>query len=622
MPVSRHPKIMKRITQIFYLLILSGCLVTGTLGLGFGLLPYPLLKQAGNKLAKDGNLESFTPAAYNHLHLGILVIGILLLLAGTFCIIRPKAAKNIIVLILVTCGKILSRLISDTKELLKGVLAVRMTRWEWFAIIGLTILAVLLRLPWMNRPLEYDEAYTFNELARHSLRQIISDYSLPNNHIFHTILVHFSFLLFGNQAWAIRLPVLISSLFLIPGVYLLARRWFNRTSAFLSAGLVTIFPYLILKSATARGYMLIALFTLISLLLGEYLATRKNYPGWILWSLCIALGFYTNPSMIYPFAAIFAWLILKTVSIVPGSGYKSRREWIIFNLVFSLLAGILTIGFYLPVLWSKGFVFFFSGARTVESLPFSLFVSSFPDVMKILIREWEYQIPGWTAFIFASGLLLILITSLRDRRGGALLLAALPTGVGAVLLVQRPDSIPRIWLWALPLILILASAGFTNILEWIKRAARLPRSTTAAILSGILLVFSINTIVLNIQQVRVIAANSDEMNVTLYLKPKVTPEDIVIVSSHADAVYWYYFTYYHLPEVSIRNIKDRPFNRAFVVVYPGNGETFQQVLTQRGPDYGFPDLNAGKLLTTIGAVEVYKIEPDPGVMERLFGQSP
>ena len=614
---------MKRISQILYLLTTFYSLLGGFLGLGFGLLPYTLLKQIGDRLSKDGNLKSFTPSVYSHLHLGVFIAGLLLLCAGLFFITHARDFKNLIARILMAAGKIITSLISDARKLGEDFLAMKFAKWEWPVVMGIIVLAGLLRIPWMNRPLEYDEAYTFNELARHSLSQVISDYSLPNNHIFHTILVHFSFLIFGNQAWVIRLPVLISGLLLIPCVYLLTRRFYSRMAALLAAGLVTTFPYLILKSATARGYMLIALLTVMGLLLGEYLVSRKNNLGLLLWSLCIALGFYTNPSMVYPFAALFLWLMLKTISPGPAFGYASRREWITYTVSYTLLAGALTIFFYLPVLLSKGFVFFFNGARTVESLPFSLFLTSFPDVLKLLAQEWEFLLPAWMALVLAAGFVLTLVFSLRDRRGGTLLLASFPLGVGAVLLVQRPDSIPRIWLWALPILIIWAAAGLSNGLSWIAQIIRFPKQVRTAILTGIVLIFLINATSEANQQAKTSPLNSDEINVTLYLKSMVTPEDIVIVPGHVDALYWYYFTYYHLPEISIRNIKNRPFNQAFVVVYPGYfDETFEKDLTANGPDYGFPDLNKKILLTQIGGAVVYEIDPDPSIMQKLFGQSP
>jgi len=74
----------------------------------------------------------------------------------------------------------------------------------------IVILAAFLRLVLITRGMEYDESYTFSEFARHSFRQVVTDYHVPNNHIFHTILVRFSYLVFGNHPWALRVPAFLA----------------------------------------------------------------------------------------------------------------------------------------------------------------------------------------------------------------------------------------------------------------------------------------------------------------------------------------------------------------------------------------------------------------------------
>ena len=60
---------------------------------------------------------------------------------------------------------------------------------------GILLCGLILRVGSLNDPISYDEAYNAVEFASRSWWAAISDYSLPNNHIFHTLLVRASSLL-------------------------------------------------------------------------------------------------------------------------------------------------------------------------------------------------------------------------------------------------------------------------------------------------------------------------------------------------------------------------------------------------------------------------------------------
>ena len=65
--------------------------------------------------------------------------------------------------------------------------------WPYLIIILLIIVAgVFARLLFLGYPMQYDESYTVVVFAQRPWRNLISDYSLPNNHIFYSILVKLS----------------------------------------------------------------------------------------------------------------------------------------------------------------------------------------------------------------------------------------------------------------------------------------------------------------------------------------------------------------------------------------------------------------------------------------------
>jgi hypothetical protein len=137
------------------------------------------------------------------------------------------------------------------------------TATQAFTPFLLPITVVILALLFLFQPMRYDEAYTFTHFASTPLYLALSNYSSTNNHLLNTLLVHFSYILFGNHPWALRLPTLIAGWLLVPGTYLVTRTFFGKHAALLAAALVASSSALILFSANARGYTLMALFFLL-----------------------------------------------------------------------------------------------------------------------------------------------------------------------------------------------------------------------------------------------------------------------------------------------------------------------------------------------------------------------
>src|SRR5215212_9542999 len=107
---------------------------------------------------------------------------------------------------------------------------------------GITLLGLLLRMLDLNKSIAYDEAYTFIHFASRPFKHILADYSAPNNHIFHTILVGIVYRLFGGEAWVLRLPAFVAGILMIPSMFITARRFFSRYQALAAAGLIAVIP--------------------------------------------------------------------------------------------------------------------------------------------------------------------------------------------------------------------------------------------------------------------------------------------------------------------------------------------------------------------------------------------
>ena len=66
------------------------------------------------------------------------------------------------------------------------------TRTDVLGVTAAALLAIGLRLAFLNQPMRYDEALTFNEFASRPLYYALSFYPDPNNHLLNTLLVHFT----------------------------------------------------------------------------------------------------------------------------------------------------------------------------------------------------------------------------------------------------------------------------------------------------------------------------------------------------------------------------------------------------------------------------------------------
>jgi len=128
------------------------------------------------------------------------------------------------------------------------------TLQEIGAVLTVFGIGVFLRLWHVWRPIHYDEAATYLTFASLPIYRALSNYSYPNNHLFNTLLVHFSIRAFGDTTLALRLPALAAGCLTIPMSWLAGRALYGRLAGILTAGCVAGLPTFIEFSVNARGY--------------------------------------------------------------------------------------------------------------------------------------------------------------------------------------------------------------------------------------------------------------------------------------------------------------------------------------------------------------------------------
>lgn len=153
-------------------------------------------------------------------------------------------------------------------------------------------------------PLDIDELYTINMLSLNNIFEIIKIGNIFDNHppLYHTIMYVFT-QIFGISEYIIRIPSVIFFLISIYLSFILIKKLFSSTDAIVSIIVMIIFfphPWV---SQYARGYSLLLLFTLITMLLFVDILRykqnniNKNIPfnlviSYIVISLCCMYSHY------------------------------------------------------------------------------------------------------------------------------------------------------------------------------------------------------------------------------------------------------------------------------------------------------------------------------------------
>ena len=583
------------------------------LGAGFGflfagLLPYASLKNAADHLARDGSLEIFTPLVYTQLRpVAWVLAGVFLAASLLWVALRNQSLK----LITRSLNRISAySLADDFRSLYRAVFHDQGQRPFVLGMLALLVGALALRMVYLFVPMRYDEAYTVVAFAIRPLWNAISDYHLPNNHIFHTLMVHFSLQWFGINEAAARLPALLAGLACIPAGYLVGRSLYNRWTGLLAAAWIGFSPILVIFSTNARGYTLVCLFTLILLGLGNYLRQHASVLAWCLLAVFTALGFFTLPTMLYPAGIVYSWLGLSW--LFKDTGPASRRRDFLLGLVVSgLLAGLLSLVFYIPAVLTSG-VDALIANRHVVSLSWYEFSGNLP---LRAVDTWQFWTTGWPmifSLIFGLGLLLSILLHTRTARYKIHLLVPSVLWVALTLVIQRVAPLPRIWLFLLPPFLILAAAGIFRGLELLLRQ-RPDRQKNWVYGISILLLAA----VLTMATVSSNPANQDELagpvreaqQITSQVLAALEPGEQVAANSPIQAPLRFYLLQAGASEQIFFNEHDpQAFTHLLLVVE--RGKDLNQELTRLKLN-GMVDINQRETVAETGGLIAYRIPPMP-----------
>ncbi len=328
-------------------------------------------------------------------------------------------------------------------------------RTTWIALIILTGIALGLRLWNLNSDLWVDEVFTLLDFVRPSFGEILTSFPSQNQHLLYSITAHASLGIFGETAWALRLPAVLFGVLSIPALFFCCRKILGGTEAILAAALMTVSYHHIWFSQNARGYSGLLFFTLLATWFWFEALDKNSWSRWFLYAAAIVFGMWIHLTMAFVVAAhTLVHLILLLAPKLSGDAEFSLER----------KAGI------------KPFVAWFLGV----TVTFQIYALALPEFLRVGLHE-ESKNSEWTNPIWVltetlqnlsigfAGIAVVAIGAAfvafgwfslfgKNRRAAFLMLLP-PIFAGSLMLGLGHNLFPRFFFFAMGFALIIVVHG-------------------------------------------------------------------------------------------------------------------------------------------------------------------
>jgi hypothetical protein len=473
--------------------------------------------------------------------------------------------------------------------------------WDLAALAGIVALGAALRLFFLSEPMRSDEAYTYTEYASKSLYDAVSLYTFPNNHLLHTALVRLSVNALGDAPWAVRLPALIAGVAMIPGAYVMARRFAGPLAGLFASALVAASDPLVSYSVNARGYTLLGLITVLLVATAQRVAAEGRPRDYIALTLLPPLGFFTVPVMLYPYGGVVTWLVLARFT---GRARGVRLDRLVLS---GLAAGGLTLLLYTPALTRTGVASVVAN-KFVAPKPFADVRRELPGSLLDVWAQWNLDIPRPVTALFLAAWAAALVVR-SPVRGGVRALSGVVATVAAwslaVVLYQSVVPFDRVWLFLLPLYQGGVGAGLAAM------ASRAFRDRARSVAPGLALALCVTLSVL-VARSPEIPKDSARLTVNRgdaiaeRLRSLLGPDDAVVTELPCEGPLKYYFMRHRMPVEPLYDYRVARARRLYIVVNRPNRQTPESVLAwnRLKPPPGRPP----RLVEDFGLTALYALD--------------
>jgi len=472
------------------------------------------------------------------------------------------------------------------------------TSWRFTAPLGLVIaFGVAVRVALLDQVMRNDEVVTATRFAV-DIGTAVTNYSAPNNHILHSILVNLSVEIFGLEPWVVRLPALVFGLGLIVAVHWwISSATGRRSAGLLAAALVAGSSMLIEYSTVARGYTMVAVGFVVLMEIGRRLLDRPSFRLWVIWVVVAVAGLVTVPVFVFPLSVVGVWLLFNGIAGRKGDGL--RFLWQLALAVFAV--GALAVLAYLPAAVT-------TGVASILDNPFirSVAWSDLPG-------DWYRLTANLTVLIWRDGIAAVaysafFITAIVRNRAifGRFLTPAIGLVGPLILVVARMVAPPqRVWLFLWPLVLGMAGAAGAYVAErWV------PRLTAGRWIVAIALSVAATMGLATLASGDIPASREggpfrDAPAVADLLKAELHQGDRVLVESHPRIVLDWYLSPAEPSDWVIHRVYDNA-DRVFVVVYYPREQDLRGMLD--GSDLPVAEFSDPALRWSLPETDIYVME--------------
>jgi uncharacterized protein (DUF2141 family) len=371
----------------------------------------------------------------------------------------------------------------------------------------------------------WDEAFSAF-MAEHTSSEIMHFIPTDNHPPLYYLLLHLAVSVFGNSAWALRLPSVLGAIGLVALGAGPVRRILGNKTALLFSGLTLLTPVILIYAHEARMYSLTN-FSVTACALFGFLAVRDNKSNdWVLFGLfslsSAYLHYYGLIAAFFANLFLFVWILLKN---------RSRLK------SYFTMASIVCLG-YIP--WIRVLL------QQIQNVSKGFWVSSvsLEGIFNALIQPFAYKeiFPPVT-----SGMVILLLLSLTvvviglvlvyrekeyDKKSFAFFLLATYafTFITPIIISQfsRPIFYERYIIVLDGLFLLLLSLGFSLLPhKWLQ-------------ISSLVIYALLNTF--TIKDIYTQYFNYPMKEVAAYLRDEIKPGDLIITSeqySMGPALYYF-----------------------------------------------------------------------------------
>jgi hypothetical protein len=403
------------------------------------MISFEVVRGMLDSISGDGSAEPYTPKVHQRLQTIFALSSAFCVLMASLCIGLRATKRGKVFEAKITRN--LQKLYDDFGLLVAAVGKVLAS--SILLILFSVILACAVRLPFVQTPIRFDEAISWRDYAAKPFWLTIALYNDPNNHVFHNLISGLFMKWFGESLLVLRSVSLVAGILVVAISAVATKQIVLRSMPELTSTLASVAGCLVAVticsnpivnefSIYARGYSLLMLTWLLSVVLLQHSITNRNSASWIGSIVFGALGMWTIPTMIYPIVATIAFWFLSRGRLVDMVAWLSS-------------IAIVTVMLYSPILAISGPQAII-GNPYVKSLSIANWVEEAPSIIfslrEVLLGDIPATLQGVLLATVASACFYSLTYRSLNWKAIISFLA-----VAAVVFVQRVIPPERTWVW-------------------------------------------------------------------------------------------------------------------------------------------------------------------------------